>query len=122
MGNEKMAYLPPPPPPAKIGLKKKENELLHGTLGFKAAKLEAVKDGFKEVKYCTVHAEMQPGQIEMTNFSSRIRPSEPGNASVFSFPCGLSSGVTHIMNPKTDKSDSCIFTSRRMERTKKAPV
>ena len=36
--------------------KKKENELLHDTLGFMATKLKNVKNSFHKVKDCTAHA------------------------------------------------------------------
>ena len=55
-----------------------------------AVELEAVNNSFQEVKDCITQAQVQLSQNGMSSFSSWINPSEPGNASFFSSPCGLS--------------------------------
>ena len=44
------------------------------------------------------------------------KASGPVNISFFSFSCGLSTGVTQIMNIKAEKFDIFIFTSKHMDR------
>ena len=46
----------------KRPLKKEQNELLHDTLGLKAAGLEVVKDSSQEVKDCTERGQVQSSQ------------------------------------------------------------
>ena len=79
--------------------------LCHDTLGFIAAESAAVKNNFQDVKDCGDHVQMQSSQSLISSVSSWINPLEPENVSLFSFPCGLSSGVAQIMNLKTERFD-----------------
>ena len=56
----------------------------------------AVKDRLQEVKDCIAHA--QSSHISISSFFSWVNPADIGNVSFFSFSCGLSNGMTQIMN------------------------
>ena len=49
--------------------KKKQNDLLHDALDFKASEF---KESFQEMKDCAEHAQLQSSQIWMPSFSSGI--------------------------------------------------
>ena len=51
----------------KRHLERKQNEPLHGTLGFMAPELKDVEDSFYQVKQWTAHAQMQASQIWMSS-------------------------------------------------------
>ena len=64
-----------------------------------AAELEHVKDSFHEINIVLRTRRCNQAKLECpVSYSSWINPSEPGNASYFSFPCDLSSSVIHKIN------------------------
>ena len=72
-----------------------------------------MKDGFQDVKDCTMHTQLQSIQIWMFSYSSWINPSDTGNVP-FSLSCGLSARVSQIINVMAEKCDIFIFTSQHM--------
>ena len=77
-----------------------------------ATDLEDMKDSFRELKVCAEHAHMQSSKIRMSSSSSWINPSESGNVSLFSFPCGSSNDVTL----KVKKIDIFVSSSKNMNK------
>ena len=96
-------------------LEREQNELLHNTLGFMAAVSADAEDSLHQGKQCTAHAQMQLSQIWMCSFSLQTNPSESENVWFFSSSHGLSSGVTHTINLKTE-NDIFIFTSKHIDK------
>ena len=88
---------------------------MHIALDLKAAEVEAVKDSFQEINDFFEHA-------HLSSCSSWINSQNIGNVSFFSLSCGLSSGVTQIMNLKAKKFDIFIFTCKHMDRKRKSSL
>ena len=70
-----------------------------------AAELAGVGDSLHQGKQCSMHAQMQSGQIWVSSFSLQINTSESGNILFFSSSRGLFIGVTHTINLKIEKFD-----------------
>ena len=82
----------------KKRIKRKQLELLHDALGIMAAELVSVENSLNQRKQCRCNQ----AKFGPLSFSLQINPLEHVSVSFLSYFHGLSIGVTHTINLKTD--------------------